>query len=101
MERVDDLIADFEKEAVKKADKGFLSERIRRFVREYYSKYHKTPVIIYALFNAYKEIHGEEVKDSYFRGVVEKAWVTFIDDDGIQRVHLDQQKKLRLRKRKV
>jgi sulfur relay (sulfurtransferase) DsrC/TusE family protein len=101
MEKVDELIADFEREAIKKADKGFLSERIRRFVREYYSKYHKTPVIIYALFEAYKKIHDEEVKDSYFRGVIEKAWITFIDDDGVQRVHLDQQKKLRLRKRKV
>lgn len=101
MERVDDLIADFEKEAIKKADGGFLSERIRRFTREYYSKYHKTPVIIYALYNAYKEVHGEDVKGSYFRGIVEKAWLTFVDDEGIQWVHLDQQKKIRLRKRKV
>lgn len=101
MEKVDDLVAYFTDEAIKKADKGFLSERIRRFVREYYSQYHETPVIVYALFNAYKRIHGEDVKDSYFRGVVEKAWLTYVDDDGVQRVHLDKQKKLRLRKRKV
>jgi sulfur relay (sulfurtransferase) DsrC/TusE family protein len=100
MEKVDELIADFEREAIKKADKGFLSERIRRFVRDYYSQYHKTPTIVYALFESYKKIN-EDVKDSYFRGVVEKAWITFIDDSGIQWVHLDKQKKLRLRKRKV
>ena len=100
MERVDELIADFEREAIKKADKGFLSERIRRFVRDYYSQYHKTPKIVYALFEAYKEV-SEDVKDSYFRGVVEKAWETEIDDNGIEWVHLNRQKKLRLRKRKV
>jgi sulfur relay (sulfurtransferase) DsrC/TusE family protein len=101
MEKIDDLIAYFSEEAVKKADKGFLSERIRRFVRTYYSQYHETPAIVYALFNAYKRLCDDEVKDSYFRGVIEKAWVTFVDNDGVQRVHLDQQKKLRLRKRKV
>lgn len=101
METVDDLIKYFEEEAIKKADKGFLSERIRRFVREYYSEYRESPVVVYALFNTYKRKYGEEVKDSYFRGVIEKAWTTFVDENGIQWVHLNKQKKLRLRKRKV
>ena len=101
METVDDLIKYFEEEALKKADKGFLSERIRRFVREYYSEYHESPVVVYALFNTYKRKYGEEVKDSYFRGVIEKAWITYVDENGVQWVSLDKQKKLRLRKRKV
>ncbi|MFA5248416.1 MAG: hypothetical protein WC877_00920 [Dehalococcoidales bacterium] len=101
METVDDLIKYFEEEAIKKADKGFLSERIRRFVREYYSEYHESPVVVYALFNTYKRKYGEEVKDSYFRGVIEKAWITYVDENGVQWVNLDKQKKLRLRKRKV
>lgn len=101
METVDDLIKYFEEEAIKKADKGFLSERIRRFVREYYTEYHETPVVVYALFNTFKRTCEDEVKDSYFRGVVEKAWQTYIDDNGVQWVHLNKQKKLRLRKRKV
>lgn len=102
MEPVDDLIEYFESEAKKKADKGFLSERIRNFAREYYKRTRKAKVIVWALYNAYTESTGETVKDSYFRGVIEKAWITEVDNDtGIQYVDLSKQKKLRLRKRKV
>lgn len=101
MERKEDLIAYFNNEAIKKADKGFLSERIRRFVREYYSDHHITPVAVYALYKAFCEIYGEEVKDPYFRGIIEKAWVTTVNENGVHLAHLDKQKKLRLRKRKV
>jgi hypothetical protein len=48
-----------------------------------------------------KKKKWSEVKDSYFRNIVNKAWKTYIDNDGIQWVHLEQQKKLRLRKQKV
>lgn len=101
MESVDDLIKYFESEAMKKADKGFLSERIRKFARDYYKRTRKPTVIVWALYNAYIESTGETVKDSYFRGVIEKAWVTNVDENGIQHVDLSKQKKLRLRKRKV
>lgn len=102
MEPVDDLIEYFEYEARKKADKGFLSERIRKFTREYYTRTRKSRVIVWALYNAYTESTNETVKESYFRGVIEKAWITDVDNDtGIQYVDLSKQKKLRLRKRKV
>lgn len=42
-----------------------------------------------------------EVKDSYFRNILKKAWKVEIDKDGIQWVNLNNQKKLRLRKQKV
>lgn len=42
-----------------------------------------------------------EIKDAYFRNTVVKAWVTYIDENGIQWVELNKQKKLRLRKRKA
>jgi sulfur relay (sulfurtransferase) DsrC/TusE family protein len=101
MERWDVLVDFFEEEGHKKADGGFTSENIRRFVRQYYSQYRKTPAMVYALYEAFKEIYSKEVKDSYFRGVIEKAWTTSIDENNVQWVHLDKQKKLRLRKRKV
>lgn len=101
METIKDLVDYFESEAIKKADGGFLSEKIRKFVREYYGREHKTPVSIYALYNAFKISNEIDIKDSYFRGVIEKAYSCFINDEGIQYVNLNQQKKLRLRKRKI
>jgi len=100
-EKIDDLIKFFEEEALQKSDGGFQSERIRRFIREYYAKYKETPVVVYALYHAYQRINGETVKESYFRGVVEKAWKTEIDKNNVQWVHLNQQLPLRLRKRKI
>jgi hypothetical protein len=101
-EPINDLIQYFQSEALKKADGGFQSERIRRFIRDYYSKFKEEPrVVVYALYHAYVRISDEEVKESYFRGVVEKAWKTEIDESNIQWVHLNKQLPLRLRKRKV
>ena len=100
-ESIKDLIQYFQGEALKKADGGFQSERIRRFIRDYYTKYKESPVVVYALYHAFIRINGEEVKESYFRGVVEKAWKTEIDENNVQWVHLNNQIPLRLRKRKV
>jgi len=51
-------------------------------------------------FNSKKDM-WTEVKDSYFRNIIKKAWTVYIDKNGIQWVNLDTQKKLRLRKQKV
>jgi len=51
-------------------------------------------------YNSKKEL-WTEVKDSYFRNILKKAWKVYIDKEGIQWVNLDNQKKLRLRKQKV
>lgn len=101
MESKEDMVKYFDEEAIKLADGGFLSNEIRFFVRDYYRETHNTPVSIYALFNTFKKFCEKEVKESYFRGILEKSYVWFISDDGIQYVHLNQQKKLRIRRRKV
>jgi hypothetical protein len=51
-------------------------------------------------YNSKKEV-WTEVKDSYFRNILKKAFKVEIDKEGIQWVHLNNQKKLRLRKQKV
>jgi len=51
-------------------------------------------------YNNKKEM-WTEVKDSYFINVLRKAYPLFIDKEGIQWAHLNQQKKLRLRKKKA
>lgn len=66
MEPIDDLIKYFESEARKKADNGFLSERIRKFAREYYKRTRKARVIVWALYNAYIETTGEMLKIHIF-----------------------------------
>ena len=100
-EPLDEVIKYLAAEALKKADNGFLAERIRRFVRQYYAEYRETPVVVYALYHAYVRVTGEVVKESYFRNIVTKAWKCEIDENGAQWVHLDKQFKLRIRKRKV
>ena len=101
METIDDLLQYFEREAIKKADKGFMSERIRRFVRQYYTETRNARVVVGALYKTYQTVAGEDVKESYFRNVIKKAWTTEIDEAGIEWVDLNKQKKLRLRKRKA
>ena len=48
-----------------------------------------------------KKLKWVEVKDSYFRSMIKRAFDTYIDESGIQWVNLNKMKKIRERRQKV
>jgi hypothetical protein len=132
----EELYEYLEGEGRKLANGGVLADIIREYIRKYYHETHKTPVMLYAIWEMfkrsrtsvekrdeltvcrnppfiyvkelnqlwrynYKKEKWTEVKDSYFRGIIRKAWETYIDEEGVMMIHLNKQKKLRIRKLKV
>lgn len=88
------LLQYLDEEAKKKNDLRFLAKRIQQLVRDYYSVTKITKITISDLFKECNETLP--VKESYFKQVVRKSWITVTEDD-IEYVMLDKQKKLRIR----
>ncbi len=101
-ESIYDIYKFFEEEAIKIAGGGYISDKIRNFVRDFGKENDIDSVVEFAVFNAFiKKFPEINMNKNYFHTVANRAWETKTDENNVTWILLNKQKPLKPRKRKV
>ncbi len=102
VETIQDLYKFYEEEAKKRAGSGYISNRVRNFIRKFSKDNSITMLVEDAMLHAFcHEYPSILIKPSYFHSICCKAWEVTVDDNGVTFINTSKQKIIKSRIRKV